>query len=73
MLIAKIENHQIIRIDDYRAFNFKGIPTEKHLEETGFKKVNLWRPHNHETQRLVPSEPTLEGNWVYLVKVENID
>lgn len=45
-------------------------PNDEFMAEHGVKKVNLFLPHDKETQHLVPCEPYESGEWVYTVKVE---
>lgn len=68
MLIAKIENGKVIEVVDYRQ-KFNGVPSDELLSNYGYKKVNLFREHDRLTQKLVQSEPVIEGDWVYTVAV----
>lgn len=71
MLIAQITNPQPV---DYRvafpntSFTPNG-PDDAWLAEQGYAKVNVWRPHDAKTQKLVPCEPVYEAPWVYTVAV----
>jgi hypothetical protein len=47
-------------------------PTDEQLRDRNLVRVNLYRDHDPETQRLVPCEPTLEGDWVYTVSVADL-
>lgn len=71
MLIAKIENDAVVEVVDYRQ-KFNGLPSDELLANYGYKKVNLFREHNTLTQKLVPSEPVIEGDWVYTVSVTEL-
>ena len=71
MLIAKIEDNQVTAVVDYRE-KFNGVPSDELLESYGYKKVNLFRDHDGLTQKLVPSEPVIEGDWVYTVEVADL-
>ncbi len=44
-------------------------PSNKFLEEQGAYKVNMFIPHNRETQKLVPAEPYINNGWAYTVQV----
>ena len=71
MLIAKIEDNQVTAVVDYRE-KFNGVPSDELLESYGYKKVNLFRDHDGLTQKLVPSEPVIEGDWVYTMEVKDM-
>lgn len=76
MLIAKIVDGKVTCVDDYRkmfpntSFPDKG-PNNEFLAEHGAKQVNLFLDHDPETQHLVMCEPYEQGDWVYMVKVED--
>jgi len=44
-------------------------PSNEFLEEQGAYKVNMFIPHNRETQKLVPAEPYIQNGWAYTVQV----
>lgn len=44
-------------------------PSNEFLEEQGAYKVNMFIPHNRETQKLVPAEPYINNGWAYTVQV----
>lgn len=46
-------------------------PNEDFLAEMGYAKVNVFRPHDRNTEKLVPCEPVFEDGWVYTVAVES--
>jgi len=62
------------RIDHYRkifpniSFPASG-PSDSFLTEHGAVKVNTFREHNRETQKLVACDPVLENGWAYIVEV----
>lgn len=72
MLIASLTDLQPI---DYRAafpqtsFSASG-PSDEFLADMGYAKVNVFRPHDRRTEKLVPCAPVLEDGWVYTVAVE---
>jgi len=70
MLIAKIENGQVSSVNDSREIFNTASPTVQQLLENNYMQVNLWRDHNKLFEKLVPCEPTIEGNWVYTVEVQ---
>ena len=75
MLIAKIQNNQVVDVADYRAMFISNVfpssgPTDEWLAEHSCKRVNLYREHNRLTQILEPSTPSIEGDWVYTVQVQ---
>lgn len=45
-------------------------PSDEFLAEQGAYKVNLWLPHNIDTEKLVPCDPYIENDWAYVVTVE---
>ena len=70
MFIAKVTNGQIGEIIDFRTYFGKtDSVTDEQLITQGFVRVNLFRPHDRLTQKLVPCNPILEGGWVYKVAV----
>ena len=73
MLVAEVINNQVIRVADCRELCEWYPPTDEQLRDRNLVRVNLFRPHDSQTQRLVPCGPTLEGDWVYMVAVENIE
>lgn len=73
MLVAEVINNQVIRVADCRELCEWYPPTDEQLRDRNLVRVNLFRPHDPETQRLVPCEPVLEGDWVYMMAVENIE
>lgn len=72
MQVANIQNPVPL---DYRqafpnsSFDASG-PDDQFLAEAGYARVSLSRTYNHETEKLVPSEPYYEAPWVYTVRVE---
>ena len=62
-------------VADYRSV-FKstsfpvGGPSDDFLKENGAYKVNLWLPHNIDTEKLVPCDPYIDNDWAYVVTVE---
>ena len=70
MFIAKVENGQVGEIIDFRTYFGKtDSVTDEQLVTQGFVRVNLFRPHDRLTQKLVPATPVLEDGWVYKVAV----
>ncbi len=45
-------------------------PSDEFLADMGYAKVNVFRPHDRNTEKLVPCEPVFEDGWVYTVAVE---
>lgn len=74
MLIAKIDGSNIT-VADYTAlfpntsFPPSG-PSQEWLNENGCMPVNLWLQYDPDTQKLVPADPYINGDWVYTVVVE---
>lgn len=46
-----------------------GGPSDSFLAEQGAVKVNLFKAHDRATQKLVPCDPYVEGDWAYTVEV----
>lgn len=73
MLVAEVIDGQIIRVVDCQEVCEWWPPTDEQLRDRNLVRVNLYRDHDPATQCLVPCEPTLDGDWVYVVAVENIE
>jgi len=77
MNIALIDGDTVLQVGDYRSlfpntsFGSNG-PTDEFLTENSAKRVNLFRPYDSATQKLVACDPVIEGDWVYTVAVENL-
>ena len=73
MLIASKTELQPI---DYRAafpatsFPSEG-PNDDFLTDHGYARVSLFKAHDAATQKLVPAQPYLEGDFVYTVAVQS--
>ena len=76
MLIAIVDSEAVVQIADYRAL-FPNVsfppsgPEAKWLADNSCMPVNLFKPHNRATQKLVPADPYIEGEWVYTIAVED--
>lgn len=76
MEIAIIKNGEIGRIGHFRklfphtVFPDNG-PTAEWLSANSCKKVNTFKPHDQDTEILVSSNPYVEGDYVYLVRVRD--
>lgn len=74
MLIAKVENNQILQIADYRemfpniSFPASGIDKD-FMDANNLLYVTLWKAHT-DVEKLVSSDAYLENNQVYTVKVK---
>ena len=74
MKIAIISNNTVTQVGDYSelfpntSFNLGG-PDDVWLTENSCKKVNLYKDHDALTQKLIASEPYIDGDWVSLVSV----
>jgi len=84
MLIAKIENGQVVDVADYTAM-FAGTsfppsgPNADFMLENSCMYVNMFLPYDSTTQCLAPCDPYIQVddpeqplNWVYTVKVEEL-
>lgn len=76
MLIAHISESGIV-VNHYKelfpntSFSSNG-PNADWFVENNCKKVNVFKPHDRDTQTLVPCEPYVEGDWVYTVQVQDL-
>ena len=74
MLIAKIENGLVADVQSYRtmfpktSFPASG-PASSFLDEQGCMKVKTFLPYDQATQKLVSSDPYIDGDWVFTVTV----
>ena len=77
MKIAIIENSIVVRTGHYKdlfpdtAFPSTG-PSDLFLAENNAKKVSVSIPYDDRTQKLVPTEPYLDGEMVRTVRVEQL-
>lgn len=77
MLIAKVQNNQIISVDDHftffpnTSFPSSGI-SEEFLNENGYLTVSEFKPYDKSSQKLVAADPYIEDNKVYTVTVEQL-
>jgi len=47
-----------------------GGPSDSFLAEQDAVKVNLFKPHDRATEKLVPCDPYVEDGWAYTVEVQ---
>ena len=75
MLIAIVNGQTVEQVGDYQvlfpntSFPSTGI-SDSFLAENNAKKVNVFKPYDANTQKLVSVAPYVEGEWVYTVDVE---
>ena len=75
MLIAKVQNEQVIEVADYRdlfpntSFAVTG-PDAAFLAENSCMTVTVFKAYDADTEKLVNVSPYVEGNTVYTVAVE---
>jgi hypothetical protein len=75
MLIAIVNGQTVVQVGDYKdlfantSFPPSGI-SDEFLAENNAKKVNLFKPYDANTQKLVSVAPYVAGEWVYTVDVE---
>ena len=82
MLIAKVQNGQVIAVSDYQSmfpntsFPQSG-PTDEFMVENGCMFVNVWLPYDQSTQKIVSCAPYIQVDdpmnplqWVYTITVE---
>lgn len=74
MQLAIVENNTVVKTGFYKdlfpnvSFPVNG-PDKAWMTENNLMEVTYWKEHNRETQKLVPVEPYIEGDWVYTVQV----
>jgi len=73
MLVAEVIDGVVTKVADCRELCEWYPPTDEQLSDRNLVRVNLFREYDSETQRLVPCDPVLEGDWVYTVAVEDIE
>ena len=75
MLIAKVEDGQVINVSDYRdmfpntSFPASG-PDAEFLEANSCMTVTVWKSYDQLTEKLVSVAPYIEENTVYTIAVE---
>lgn len=73
MLIAS--KTELVPVDYRAAFPNTSFPAEgpddAFLDDQGYARVSLFKAHDAATQKLVPAQPYLEGDFVYTVAVED--
>jgi len=78
MLIGIIKNDVVTKIAHYKnlfpntSFTTNG-PSNEFLEANNAKRVSVYRDYDSTTQQLVRSSPYVDGDWIYTVRVENLD
>lgn len=79
MLIAKIENNQVVEVSDYSAMfpntSFPATgPDDLFMVENSCMYVNVFKPYDQNTEKLVSVAPYIQADdathWVYTVAVE---
>lgn len=77
MLIAKVQDNQVLEVADYRAmfpdtsFPANG-PDADWMAENSCMYVNTWLPYDPATQVLTPATPYIMDGWVYTVEVREM-
>ena len=75
MLIAKVEDGQVINVSDYRdmfphtSFPASG-PDAEFLEANNCMTVTVWKVYDQLTEKLASVAPYIQGNTVYTIAVE---
>jgi hypothetical protein len=76
MLIARVQDSTILEIADHQAlfpntsFPLQGVPADFMLENS-LLPVNMHKPYDYKTQKLVPAQPVIENGEVFTVQVVN--
>lgn len=74
MLIAKVENGQVLDVADYKSmfpntsFSANGIH-ESFYAENGVMPVSVFKPYDHDTEELVSCAPYIEDGQVFTVAI----
>lgn len=77
MLIAKIQDGQVVDVADYQSmfpqtsFPNSGVNAE-FLLENSCMTVTVFKPYDPATQKLQPCTPYIEGDTVYTVEVVDL-
>lgn len=77
MLIAKVEDGQVINVSDYRdmfpntSFPASG-PDAEFLEANSCMTVTVWKAYDQLTEKLAAVAPYIEENTVYTIAVESL-
>lgn len=76
MLVAKVENLNIVSVLDYREMFptttwANGVPSNEWIIQNGCLPVSVFKAHDRNTQRLVQSEPYIEDGTVFTVTIED--
>jgi hypothetical protein len=77
MLIAKISGDTVVEVGNYRTlfpytvFPDSG-PSDQWLADNSCLKVNLFLPHDRDTQVLDRVDPYILDGWVYTVQVRDM-
>lgn len=75
MLIAKVENDQVLDVADYKAmfpdtsFGTNG-PDAQFMADNGCLGVTVWKPYDAATEKLVAVAPYVEDGQVFTIQVE---
>lgn len=70
MLVAEVIDGVVTKVADCREMCEWWPPTDEQLKDRNLVRVNLFREYDPETEHLVPCNPELDGDWVYMMKVE---
>lgn len=75
MLIAKVENDQVLDVADYKSmfpdtsFGTNG-PDAQFMADNGCLGVTVWKPYDAATEKLVAVDPYVEDGQVFTIQVE---
>lgn len=75
MLIAKVQNNQVVDVADSKelfpntSFPSSG-PSAEFLTENGCMHISIWKQYDNTTKKLVSVNPYIEDNQVFTVAVE---
>lgn len=76
MLIAKVENSQVLDVADYKSmfphtsFGADG-PDDAFFADNSCLRVTVWKPYDAASEKLVAVAPYIEDNQVFTIQVES--
>lgn len=75
MLIAKVENDQVLDVADYKSMfpntSFgAGGPDDVFLADNSCLRVTVWKPYDAASEKLVAVAPYIENGQVFTIQVE---
>ena len=69
MLVAEVIDGIVRRVGESQELCEWYPPTDEQLRDRNLVRCNMWIDHDPATEVLVPCDPYIDGDWVYLVRV----